>query len=131
MKTLIVGGTGMIGSHVAAHLRERGDDVTLAARSTPEAGSYASEFPVLLGDYTDGGLTAAELEGFEAIVFAAGNDIRHLGREAAVSVRTLARLEQQMRESGYLSRRPDGNLRLSPAAVRKVSLLPAASIRTS
>ena len=58
---------------------------------------------------------------------------RHLGREAAVSVRTLARLEQQMRESGYLSRRPDGNLRLSPAAVRKLggSLLRDAARRLS
>ena len=72
----------MIGSHVAAHLRERGEDVTLAARSAPEAGSRASEFPVLLGDYTEDGLSAAELEGFEAIVFAAGNDIRHIGRDA-------------------------------------------------
>ncbi|WP_010541142.1 vWA domain-containing protein [Dietzia alimentaria] len=58
---------------------------------------------------------------------------RHLGREAAVSVRTLARLEQQMRESGYLSRRPDGDLRLSPAAVRKLggSLLRDAARRLS
>ena len=58
---------------------------------------------------------------------------RHLGREAAVSVRTLARLEEQMRESGYLSRRPDGNLRLSPAAVRKLgrSLLRDAARRLS
>ncbi|MBB1048121.1 hypothetical protein G6028_10020, partial [Dietzia cercidiphylli] len=45
---------------------------------------------------------------------------RHLGGEAAVSLRTLARLEQSMRESGYLSRRPDGDLRLSPAALRKL-----------
>lgn len=45
---------------------------------------------------------------------------RHLGRDAAVSVQTLARLEQEMRESGYLSRRPDGDLRLSPAALRKL-----------
>lgn len=58
---------------------------------------------------------------------------RHLGRDAAVSVQTLARLEKQMRESGYLSRRPDGNLRLSPAAVRKLgrSLLRDAARRLS
>lgn len=58
---------------------------------------------------------------------------RHLGGEAAVSLRTLARLEQSMRESGYLSRRPDGDLRLSPAALRKLggSLLRDAARRLS
>ncbi|WP_291083407.1 vWA domain-containing protein [Dietzia sp. UBA5065] len=45
---------------------------------------------------------------------------RHLGGDAAVSLRTLARLEESMRESGYLSRRPDGDLRLSPAALRRL-----------
>ena len=58
---------------------------------------------------------------------------RHLGRDAAVSVQTLARLEQEMRDSGYLSRRPDGDLRLSPAALRKLgrSLLRDAARRLS
>lgn len=58
---------------------------------------------------------------------------RHLGRDAAVSVQTLARLEQQMRDSGYLSRRPDGDLRLSPSALRKLgrSLLRDAARRLS
>ena len=58
---------------------------------------------------------------------------RHLGRDAAVSVQTLARLEQQMRDSGYLSRRPDGDLRLSPSALRKLgrSLLRDAAQRLS
>ncbi|WP_280235979.1 NAD-dependent epimerase/dehydratase family protein [Nocardia cyriacigeorgica] len=32
MKILIVGGTGMIGAHTALHLREQGNDVTVAAR---------------------------------------------------------------------------------------------------
>lgn len=58
---------------------------------------------------------------------------RSLGRDAAVSLRTLARLEQSMRGSGYLSRRPDGDLRLSPAALRKLggSLLRDAARRLS
>ncbi|MBB1019777.1 VWA domain-containing protein [Dietzia sp. E1] len=58
---------------------------------------------------------------------------RTLGREAAVSVQTLARLEQAMRDSGYLSRRSDGDLRLSPAALRKLgrSLLRDAARRLS
>lgn len=81
MKTLIVGGTGMIGTHVASHLREQGDDVTMAARTAPAPGSVASGFPVLLRDYTKGELSVADLGAFEAVVFAAGNDIRHLPRD--------------------------------------------------
>ena len=58
---------------------------------------------------------------------------RHLGEDAAVSVQTLARIEREMRESGYLSRTPDGDLRLSPAALRKLgrSLLRDAARRLS
>ncbi|WP_024795539.1 NAD-dependent epimerase/dehydratase family protein [Tomitella biformata] len=82
MKTLIIGGTGMIGTEIAAVLRERGDDVTVAARTAPASGTVASEFPVLLGDYSEGGFTAADLAPFEGIVFAAGNDIRHIPADA-------------------------------------------------
>ena len=82
MKTLIIGGTGMIGTATAAHLREQGDDVTVAARTAPAPGTVASEFPILLGDYSEGGFTAADLAPFEGIVFAAGNDIRHIPADA-------------------------------------------------
>ncbi|MDO9487858.1 MAG: NAD(P)-dependent oxidoreductase [Sphingomonadaceae bacterium] len=79
MKILIVGGTGMIGIHTAAHLRGLGHEVTLGARRAPATGTLAAEFPMLLGDYTQGDLTAADLAPFDAIVFSAGNDIRHIG----------------------------------------------------
>lgn len=85
MKTLIVGGTGMIGTHTAVHLREQGHDVTVAARKTPAADSTAAQFPVLIGDYAEGTFTAGDLEGFDSIVFAAGNDIRHVPRDADTS----------------------------------------------
>lgn len=78
MKTLVVGGTGMIGTHIATLLREKGDDVTLAARSAPKPDSLAGEFPVVLGDYSAGGFSAQNLAPFEAVVFAAGSDIRHV-----------------------------------------------------
>ncbi|MBD8870444.1 vWA domain-containing protein [Nocardioides donggukensis] len=45
---------------------------------------------------------------------------RQLGPEAAVSARTLAELEQALRESGYLDRGTDGQLRLSPKAMRQL-----------
>lgn len=82
MKTLIIGGTGMIGTAAAAHLREQGNDVTVAARTAPAPGTVASEFPVLLGDYSEGGFAAKDLAPFEGIVFAAGNDIRHIPADA-------------------------------------------------
>ncbi len=45
---------------------------------------------------------------------------RQLGDEAAVDARTLQRLEQALRDSGYLKRGTDGQLRLSPKAMRQL-----------
>jgi dihydroflavonol-4-reductase len=83
MKTLVIGGTGMIGCHAATLLAERGHEVTVGARSAPADESPAAVYPVLLGDYADGGLMEAELEPFDAIVFAAGQDVRHVRAEDA------------------------------------------------
>ena len=45
---------------------------------------------------------------------------RQLGDEAAVDARTIQRLEQALRDSGYLKRGSDGQLRLSPKAMRQL-----------
>lgn len=45
---------------------------------------------------------------------------RQLGEEAAVDARTLQRLEQALRDSGYLKRSSDGQYRLSPKAMRQL-----------
>ena len=45
---------------------------------------------------------------------------RQLGPEAAVSARALQELEQALRDSGYLKRGSDGELRLSPKAMRQL-----------
>lgn len=78
MKTLVIGGTGMIGCHAATLLGERGHDVTIAGRSAPTEESPVAGLPVLLGDYSDGGLTEQELAAFDAVVFTAGLDVRHV-----------------------------------------------------
>ena len=71
MSVLVIGGTGMIGSHIATRLRDRGDTVTIASRSTE--GPY--DPPAISGilraqiDYTDPALTAEVLRGYDAIVF--------------------------------------------------------------
>jgi uncharacterized protein with von Willebrand factor type A (vWA) domain len=45
---------------------------------------------------------------------------RQLGDEARVDARRLAELEQQLRAQGLLERAPDGSLRLSPKALRRL-----------
>ena len=45
---------------------------------------------------------------------------RQLGAEAAVDARALAELERALRDSGYLKRAPEGDLRLSPRAMRQL-----------
>ncbi|MEI7055757.1 NAD-dependent epimerase/dehydratase family protein [Nocardioides sp. CCNWLW239] len=81
MKILVVGGTGMIGGHIARLLAERGEDVTIAARGEVAEDSLVVGFPVLRGDYVEGTFTAASLASFDGVVFAAGQDIRHKPRD--------------------------------------------------
>ncbi len=81
LKILIVGGTGMIGGHAAIYLRDQGNEVTLAARKPAPAGTPMADFPTIFGDYTTGGFRGPDLAPFEAIVFAAGNDIRHIPKD--------------------------------------------------
>jgi nucleoside-diphosphate-sugar epimerase len=78
VKILIVGGTGMIGGHAALHLSNLGNEVVLASRRPAAIETPMAKFPTLTADYTKGDFTVADLAPFDAIVFAAGNDIRHL-----------------------------------------------------
>lgn len=82
-QVLVVGGTGMIGSHIAATLAGRGDRVTIASRST--AGAYdptaIAGIDRVAIDYTDPDLSPRVLEAFDTIIFAAGNDIRHVAAD--------------------------------------------------
>jgi dihydroflavonol-4-reductase len=78
LKILIVGGTGMIGGYAATFLKSKGNDVTLAARKPAGATTPMANFPLLIGDYSKGTFTEADLAPYEAVVFAAGNDIRHI-----------------------------------------------------
>lgn len=81
-RVLVVGGTGLIGSTVAAELARRGYDVAVAGRNRPEEGSPAAAFAWIEGDYTQPGW-GDRLRGIDAIVFAAAQDIRHVGPHAS------------------------------------------------
>ncbi|TKT75728.1 NAD-dependent epimerase/dehydratase family protein [Aquamicrobium sp. LC103] len=78
MKVLIIGGTGMIGGHAAVHLKKTGHQVTLGARKPAREGTPMASMPTIIGDYSQQTFTEKDLEPFEAIVFAAGQDIRHM-----------------------------------------------------
>ena len=78
MKVLVVGGTGALGAHAACHLDANGHEVTIASRTAPRGRSAVTTLPFVQGDYVRGDFTPDRLSGFDAIVFAAGNDLRHL-----------------------------------------------------
>lgn len=77
MKILVVGGAGMIGGRTALHLQSRGHDVTVAGRNPPAAGTPLGDLPFLRVDYVAMEFDRAALGTFDALVFAAGNDVRH------------------------------------------------------
>ena len=79
MKVLVIGGTGALGGHAALHLAAQGHDVTITGRG---AGAHPdtplAALGYLRGDYVAGDFTVERLRGFDWLVFAAGNDPRHV-----------------------------------------------------
>ncbi|MFE7244075.1 NAD-dependent epimerase/dehydratase family protein [Streptomyces sp. NPDC057580] len=81
MRTLVIGGTGLIGVHTCLELAERGHRVVVAGRRRPDESSLVATLPFMPGDYANGDFDTAALSGFEAIVFTAGSDVRHVRPE--------------------------------------------------
>ncbi|MFZ5706881.1 MAG: NAD-dependent epimerase/dehydratase family protein [Pseudomonadota bacterium] len=77
MKIIVVGGAGMIGGRAALHLKAKGHDVTIAGRNPPAAGTPLGNLPFLRVDYVNMDFDRDALGQFDALVFAAGNDVRH------------------------------------------------------
>lgn len=79
MKVFIIGATGLIGSEAARQFIALGDEVSgLALPPIPSGAGIPLKMKVIFGnymDYTDGQLKEV-LQGFEALVFAAGVDER-------------------------------------------------------
>ncbi len=87
MRILIVGGTGLIGGHVALELVAAGHDVTLMARKAPSTPSL-SKMPFVMGDYVMDDFSDGRLDGFDALLFAAAVDIRYLPQDGSETPET-------------------------------------------
>jgi dihydroflavonol-4-reductase len=111
MRVLIVGGTGLIGASAATVLRRRGYDITIGARQKPSPESSVADLHVLLGDYAASGFGERDLESFDAVVFAAGQDVRHVEPHRA---------DEQFWERFQSGGVPDFVSRAKRAGVRRV-----------
>ena len=79
MRTLILGGTGLIGGHAALYLKQRGHQVTISGRQRQLPSVFGlADLPFVYCDYLDDSMTGDWLGAFDAIVFAAGHDPRHV-----------------------------------------------------
>jgi dihydroflavonol-4-reductase len=87
-KTLITGGTGFIGSHLARALADRGDDMRLLVRpSSSREGLSGIEFETASGDVTDQGSVREAMDGVERVFHVAGmTSMRPRDRERVFEV---------------------------------------------
>lgn len=85
MKTLIVGGNGFAGGYAALHFRELGHDVTIMSRNPPVSTSRLAELPWIRGDYVNDDFSDGRLEGFDRLIFSAGNDLGQYPKDGSIS----------------------------------------------
>lgn len=82
MKLLVIGGTGALGGHAAIHMAAHGHDVSIAGRNPPHPATPMARMPFVQGDYVAGDFTADRLKGHDWVIFAAGNDPRHVPQDS-------------------------------------------------
>ncbi len=78
MKILVVGGTGLIGGKIALLFKEKGHEVNIGARKPAPSGTPMKDLPFIQGNFAEGGFSESELNSFDWVVFAAGQDFRHV-----------------------------------------------------
>lgn len=84
-KILVVGGTGFVGGYTSLHLQDLGYDVTLLSRSRPKGTSRLNDLPFIQGNYIEDDFNDGRLEGFDGLVFCAGNDLGNIPADGSVS----------------------------------------------
>lgn len=72
MKTLIVGGSGFVGSHLTPFLIEKGFDVTIMARRPDRGARFPSAVKTLAADATKPGPWQEEILNFDLLINLAG-----------------------------------------------------------
>jgi nucleoside-diphosphate-sugar epimerase len=85
MKVLIVGGAGFIGSYVSLFFHDLGHAVTIMSRSPPKGTSRLNLLPFIPADYVNDDCGDGRLEGFDWLVFCAGNDLGNYPRDGSIS----------------------------------------------
>lgn len=109
MRVLIVGGAGFIGSHVSLFFHDLGHEVTIMSRSRPKRPSRLDELAFVATDYINDDCGDGRLEGYDWLVFCAGNDLGNYPRDGSVSqaewfektnVVALPRFFEQARRAG-------------------------------
>lgn len=78
MKVLVIGGSGPLGGYTALHLKTEGHEVTISSRRAPAAHTPLSALNWVKGNYLNESYNRKDLESYDAIVFAAGSDPRHV-----------------------------------------------------
>ncbi|KAI9172835.1 hypothetical protein HJFPF1_02349 [Paramyrothecium foliicola] len=77
MHLLVVGGTGAIGGHAALYLQSLGHKVTISGRN-PSSVPLLAALPFIKGNYLANDIPEAQLATFDAVIFTAGADGRHV-----------------------------------------------------
>ncbi|GAB4181326.1 MAG: SDR family oxidoreductase [Wenzhouxiangellaceae bacterium] len=81
MKVLVIGGTGLIGSHIVDELLARGHQVSVLSRN-PDRYPHHDQITYIKGDSTKG-IPSSVFDGFDGLVYAAGSDYRELPKGCA------------------------------------------------
>jgi nucleoside-diphosphate-sugar epimerase len=85
VKTLIVGGNGFVGGYAALYFQELGHEVTILSRTPPKGTSRLNDLPWVRGDYVNDDFSDGRLEGYDWLIFAAGNDLGQYVQDGSVS----------------------------------------------
>jgi nucleoside-diphosphate-sugar epimerase len=81
MRIVVVGGTGMVGGDAAIRLRSLGHEVEIGARKPAAETTAMATMPFHTVDYVNDEPDTDMLARFDAVLFAAGNDVRHIPRD--------------------------------------------------
>jgi dihydroflavonol-4-reductase len=81
MRILVVGGTGMVGGDAAIRLNSLGHEVEIGARKPAPDTTAMASMPFHVVNYVNDTPDVALLSRFDAVLFAAGNDVRHIPRD--------------------------------------------------